>query len=213
MHSNDLIQNRQSPKPPVQNGLVLLEYWQNQSSSMEADHGDTQDDQDSKPSIKRVNFSEHSKLYPYERDDEYLKNLAYTKDDRDKFGAQATLEANRIKDLITTAPPDSAKDSIKYLLQNGTITRDELVGIDHLILGKRVKIIQRRREHSAAVLWKQYEQKQEQQLNHENEADHSTIVLGRFAEQSSLKSTRSAIARATLSCSSPQKSTSIAKAA
>jgi hypothetical protein len=211
MHSNELIQNRQSPKPPVQDGL-LLEDWQNQSSSMEAD-GDTQDDQDSKPLQKRVNFSEHSKLHPYERDDEYLKNLAYTKDDRDKFGAQATLEANRITDLITTAPPDSAKDSIKYLLQNGIITRDELVGIDHLILGKRVKIIQKRREHSAAVLWKQYEQKQEQQLKHENEADHSTIVLGRFAEQSSLKSTRSAIARATLSCSSPQKSTSIAKAA
>ena len=214
MQSNELIiQNRQSPKPPVQDGL-LLEEWPNRSSSMEADHGDTQDDQDSKSVNSRgVNFSEHSKLHLYERDDEYLKNLAYTKDDRDEFGAQATLEASRIKDLITTAPPYSVKDSIKYLLQNGIITKDELVGIDHLVLGKHVKIVQKRREHSAAVLRKQYEQKQEQQLKHENEADHWTIVLGRFAEQSSLKSTRSAIARATLSCSSPQKSTSIAKAA
>ena len=152
-------------------------------------------------------------LHLYERDDEYLKNLAYTEDDRDEFGAQAMLEASRIKDRISTAPPDSVKDSIKYLLQNGIITRDELVGIDHLILGKRKKIIQKRREHSAAVLWKQYEQKQEQQFKQESEADHSAIVLGRFAEQSSLKSTRSAIARATLSCSSPQKSTSFAKAA
>jgi hypothetical protein len=214
MHSNELIQNRQSPKPPVQDGL-LLEDWQNQSSSMEADHGDTQDDQDSKPLNKRVNFSEHSKLHPYERDDEYLKNLAYTKDDRDEFGAQASLEASRIKDLITTASPDSVKDSIKYLLQNGIITRDELVGIDHLILGKQMKIVQKRREHSAAVLWKQCQQKQEQQFKQESVADHSTIALGRFAEQSSLKhkSTRNAIVRATLSCSSPQKSTSIAKAA
>jgi hypothetical protein len=213
MHSNGLIQNRQSLEPPAQHGQ-LLEDWPNNrsSSSMGADHGDTQDDQDSKSVNSRgVNFSEHSKLHLYERDDEYLKNLAYTKDDRDEFGAQATLEANRIKDLITTAPPDSVKDSIKYLLQNGIITKDELVGIDHLILGKGKKIVQKRREHSAAVLWKQYEQKQ--QLKQESEADHSTIVLGRFAEQSSLKSTRSAIARATLSCSSPQKSTSIAKAA
>ena len=179
MQSNELIQNRQSPKPPVQDGL-LLEDWPNNrsSSSMEADHGDTQDDQDSKPLNKRVNFSEHSKLHLYERDDEYLKNLAYTKDDRDEFGAQATLEANRIKDLIITAPPDSAKDSIKYLLQNGIITRDELVGIDHLILGKQMKIFRKRREHSAAVLWKQYEQKQEQHLNQgRSQADHSTIVL------------------------------------
>ena len=214
MHSNGLIQNRQSPA--AQHGQ-LLEDWPNNrsSSSMEADHGDAQDDQDSKSVNSRgVNFSEHSMLHLYQRDDEYLKNLAYTKDDRDEFGAQATLEASRIKDLITMAPPDSVKDSIKYLLQNGIITRDELVGIDHLILGKHVKIIQKRREHSAAVLWKQYEQKQEQQLKHDNEADHSMIVvLGRFAEQSSLKSTRSAIARATLSCSSPQKSTSLAKAA
>jgi hypothetical protein len=204
MHSNELIQNRQSPKPPVQDGL-LLEDWQNQSSSMEADHGDTQDDQDSKSVNSRVNFSEHSKLHPYERDDEYLKNLAYTKDDRDEFGAQASLEAKRIKDLITTAPPDSVKDSIKCLLQNGIITKDELVGIDHLILDKGKKIVQKRREHSAAVLWKQYEQKQKQQFKQESEADHSTIALGRFAEQSSLKlkSTRNAIVRATLSCSSP----------
>lgn len=212
MHSNTLIQNRQSPEPPVQDGLLLAD-WPNRSLSMEADHGAAQNDRDCKPLYKRVTFSEHSKLHPYDRDDEYLKNLAYTKDDRDEFATQATLEANRIKDLITKAPPYSAKDSIKYLLQNGIITRDELVVIDHLILGKREKIIQKRREHSAAVLWKQCEQKQEQQLKHENEADHSTIVLGRFAEQSSLKSTRNAIARATLSCSSPQKSRSIAKAA
>ena len=68
-----------------------------------------------------------------------------------------------------------------------------------MVLDKHVKIVQKRREHSAAVPRKQYEQKQE------SEADVSTIVLARFAEQSSLKlkSTRNAIAWATLSCSSP----------
>ena len=205
MHSNEIIQNDQLSEPPAQDGL-LLEDWPNRSSSsMEADHGDAQENQDSKSLNARVIFSEYSKLHLYERDDEYLKNLAYTKDDRDEFGAQARLEASRIKDLIITAPPDSIKDSIKYLLQSGIITRDELVGIDHLILDKHVKIVQKRREHSAAVLRKQYEQKQEQQLKQESEADLSTIVLARFAEQSSLKlkSTRNAIARATLSCSSP----------
>ena len=85
------------------------------------------------------------------------------------------------------------------------------MGIDHLILGKHVKIVQKRREHSAAVLWKQYEQKQQQQqqqFKQESEADVSTIILGRFAEQSSLKlkSTRNAIARATWSCSSQKRS-------
>src|SRR6056300_514823 len=182
MHSNELILNRQSLESPAQDGQQI-EDWPNRSSSTEADYGDDQDNQVSKSLNSRVNFSEYSKLHLYERDDEYLKNSAYTKDDQDEFGAQATLEASRIKHLIITAPPNSVKDSIKYLLQNDIITRDELVGIDHLILDKHVKIIQKRREHSAAVLWKQYEQKQEQQLKHENEADHSMIVLGRFAEQ------------------------------
>ena len=89
MHSNEPIQARQSPEPPAADGL-LLEDWPNRSSSsMEVDHGDTQNDQDSKPSNTRVNFSEHSMLHLYERDDDYLKNLAYTEDDRGPISRSA----------------------------------------------------------------------------------------------------------------------------
>jgi hypothetical protein len=57
----------------VQDGQ-LLEDWPNNrsSSSMEADHGDAQDDQGSKPLNTRVNFSDYSKLHLYVRDDEYF---------------------------------------------------------------------------------------------------------------------------------------------
>src|SRR5210317_2182500 len=103
-----------SPETPCAQDGLLLEDWPNRSSSTGAGHGDAQDDQDSNPLNTRVNFLEFSKLHLYERDDEYLRNLSYTKYDQDEFGAQAMLEASRIKDLITTAPPDSAYDSIKY---------------------------------------------------------------------------------------------------
>ena len=58
----------------------------------------------------------------------------------------------------------------------------------------------------AAVLWKQHEQRrwqkqqQQQPAKQEEAADLAMIDLGMFARQSSLRSKRSALARATLSC-------------
>ena len=171
----------------------LLEEWPRRASSLEA----------AQPS---VNISETSSLYVYHDDDLYCKNKAYSSQDRHIFEAQAMIEANRIKNLIYTSPPASVKESVKYVLQNNIVTRDEIVGIEHLILGgRRTSVSVERRDHMMAVLWKQEELRQLQQHPQPQVEEDSLIALSKFAEQSSLKSTHSAIVRATLATSTPSR--------
>jgi hypothetical protein len=195
MYCNDL---KESPAPASRLGS-LLEDWPRCASSTEEDQGQDEKADAGSQSQSGVYFSELSALYVYD-DFNYLHlKKAYSKEDREIFGAQAVIEANRIKNLIIASPPDSVSESIKYLLQNNIITSDELVGIDRLI-GRRTRVMQVRRDHVRAVLRKQHEQRQQQHLGEE-----SVIDLGKVAEQSSIQSTHRAIARAALSCS-PQKS-------
>jgi len=188
MHCNNLPQE----ESPAARRESLLEDWPRRASSTEADQ-----DVDSSKSQSGVNFSEFSTLRVYDDLDYlYLKKKAYSQEDRKIFGAQAMIEADRINNLIISSPPVSVKESVKYLLKNNIITREELVGMDQLILHRRARVLQVRREHMAAVLRKQNEQQRRRQQPH-LEGD-ALIALGKFAEQSSLKSTHSAIARATL---------------
>jgi len=183
----------------------LLEDWPRRASSLASEADDhahdaaSNSDSAAQPS---VNISKSSRLYVYYEDDLYCMNKAYSRRDREIFGAQAMIEANRIKTLIYTSPSASVKESVKYLLQNNIVTIDEMVGIDHMIIGRRTAVLQVRRDHMMAVLRKQQELRGLQQQHTQLEED-SLIALCKFAEQSSLKSTHSAIARATLTSSSP----------
>jgi hypothetical protein len=204
------------------NLLVEWDWPRRTSSKAEQDNQDHQDDQvvvDFRPTSSGVHFMEFSKLHIYEKDDLNLKkNMAYSSMDCDMFKADAMIEAHRIKDLIRNSPPDSVKESIKYLFKSNFITRDELVGIDHLVLRERAHILKVRRDHMMAVLWKQHEQRQQQQKQQQRQRPQPAegdfaIELGKFAAQSSFKSTRVAIARATLGATTLQKSSSSANAA
>ena len=185
----------EEPEPahrPRCEGHHLLEDWPRRASSSEAEASNSA----AQPSV--VHISESSMLYVYQEDDLYCKIKAYSRQDRQIFEAQAMIEANRIKNLIYASPPASVKESAKYVLQNNIVTRDELVGIESLILGdRRTAVSHVRRDHMMAVLWKQEELRLQQQPE-----EGSLIALSKFAEQSSLKSTRSAIIRATLASSS-----------
>jgi hypothetical protein len=144
-----------------------------------------------------VRFSESSQLHRYERESVYLlRSLAYTKEDRNEFGREAYLEGLRIRELIRAAPPDSVADSIKYLLRHYIISREEFVGIEHFILGKPSRVVQRRRKHAAAVLWKQRELQHE--LKHEKLKEDVALGLGRFAPSSSFRSSQRARVRAAM---------------
>ncbi len=154
----------------------------------------------------RVSFSEKSTLNIYEgnRGDLYRSNLSYSSQDRDMFHAEATKEADRIKVLIITAPQQSRADSVKYLLENNFVSREELIGIEHMALedSKRSEI---RMSHSMAVLRKQ----REQQQGHASFLDPA-IALGKFARKNSLESRNRARARAALASEQQHRDTTAA---
>lgn len=172
---------------------TLLEHWPKRQSSIASfDSEEVQVDdaismRNKRKVIRRsVHFSETSMLYTYERESMYiLRSLAYTKEDYDKFSRDALLEGLRIKRLIATAPHDSDASSIKYLLRHGIISREEVIGIEHFILGKPSRVTKTRRSHAAAVLWKQQEQ-QSQKI------EDPVLSLGKFAQSSSRKSAQRA---------------------
>lgn len=141
---------------------------------------------------RRVAFSECSKLHVYEQDDFYAKNKAYTADDRERFGKDAVRDGMRIKFLIDKAPPENISDSIKYLLRHGIITRGELIGIEHHILGTASSIMKARRHHAAKVLRKQ------SSLKMQKLQDDPIKQLGTTAQLSSIQSTQRARVRAAM---------------
>lgn len=104
------------------------------------------------------------------------------------------MEGNRIKNLIASAAPESAAESLKFLLKENIITLDELIGIDNFVMGKSSRVTKIRKRHSAAVLRKQREVRLQAQTLQEDAA----LILGRFAEQSSHKSTQNALVRAAM---------------
>jgi hypothetical protein len=171
---------------------TLLENWPKRSSSMiissfDFDEGD--DDAATASHNKKrhsVNFSVSSQLHVYERESVYLlRSLAYTKEDRNEFGREAYLEGLRIKSLVTTAPPDSAAESIKYLLRHDIISKEELVGIEHFVLGKPSRVHQTRKQHAATRSVRKFK-------------EDPVLGLGKFAQSSSLKFTQRARIRAAI---------------
>ena len=163
---------------------TLLENWPTRRTSVVSE--DEVDDR----RRHRVKFSNKSQLNVYERHPiPLLQSLTYSKEDRDEFGREAALEGLRIKNLIATAPPDSPALSIKYLIQNDIISKAELIGIEHFILGKCTRVLKVRRDHSRAVLKKQNELWQQK-------LEDPALNLGKFAQLSSLKSTHRARIRA-----------------
>ncbi len=176
----------------------IFEHWPKRKSSIiSLDSEEVEDDEictrNKRQMIRRsVHFSETSLLFTYERESKYfLRSLAYTKRDYEKFSKEALLEGLRIKTLIATAPHDSDASSIKYLLRNGIISREEVIGIEHFILGKPSRVPKIRKQHAAAVLWKQ----QEQQCQ---KIEDPALSLGKFAQSSSSKSMQRARSRAAM---------------
>jgi hypothetical protein len=173
--------------------LSLHEHWkQPMPSSLKCSSSDSATCSSSKKS-HRVRFSESSRLHTYHRASiSLLQSLSYSTQDRDEFGKDVLLEGMRIKNLIAAAPPASSVESIKYLLRHDIVSIDELIGIEHFILGKPTRVRKIRQNHAAAVLWKQHEQRQQQRN------EDPVLSLGKFSEKSSLQSIQSARVRAAM---------------
>mmetsp|Transcript_11549 Transcript_11549/g.17747 ORF Transcript_11549/g.17747 Transcript_11549/m.17747 type:complete len:197 (-) Transcript_11549:810-1400(-) len=167
----------------------LLEHWP-KPMALKSSLADSSTHNRSKKS--RVRFSDSSWLHTYQRSPiSLLRSLSYTKEDNDKFGKLAQVEGMRIKDLIADAPQDSASQSIKHLLRRGSLSTDELRGIDHFIFAKPTRVRKMRKDHAAAVLRKQQELRQDRQTTND-----LLSSLSKFAQSSSLKSMQRARIRA-----------------
>lgn len=130
----------------------------------------------SKPELRpKVSFSKVSTLFVYETNGE---TKSYSKRDQDFFGVEALREALRVKELIAQSPPESTKESLRFLLKNRSLAIEEMVGIENAILGQGTHTI--KKLHAKTVLQKQREQRQ----NPEDAAEN----VARVARESSLKS-------------------------
>lgn len=176
---------------------TLLEHWPKRKSSMSVTSFDSVEDEATSAKrnrrpIRSVHFSESSRLYVYERESKYfLRSLTYNKDQRNIFGKEALLEGLRIKRLVGAAPFDSTAESIRYLLNNGAISKEELIGIEHYIVGHPNRVPMIRQRHSKAVLQKQRE-------NQHKQLEDAALSLSMFAKSSSLKSMQRARIRAAM---------------
>jgi hypothetical protein len=179
-------------RPAVRRDTLLEDWPRRKSSIMTSSSFDSDSLQGATHKSHRVvRFSDASQLYVYERHSiSLLRSLAYTKENRDEFGNDALAEGLRIKQLIAMSPCcDSTAESLKFLLQENIISKAELVGIEHFFHGRSVRVAKVRKQHSDAVLKRQWEQRH-------RKLDDQVIDLGKFAQKSSHKSTKSAIIRA-----------------
>ena len=61
------------------------------------------------------------------------------------------------------------KSSFKYLLKNNLISYEEIVGIEHLVLGNSAsKIVKVRKEHARAVLLEQHRMKTKKMMDEDD---------------------------------------------
>ena len=189
---------------------TLLEDWPKRESTASICSFDSAEDEDNVTSASisskgqrrplrdvHVEFSATSQLYVYERESKsLLRSLSYTKKDYDEFGKEAMLEGLQIKNTIATAPHDSNAESIKHLLEHDIVSKEDLVGLEHVVLGKPSTVLKMRKFHASAVLLKQQELMRrklhaadvllkQQELQHQQVEDVAS-ALGEFAQSSSL---------------------------
>ena len=192
MNCNGFSQQQSQPRHES-----LLVDWPRHNSSKEADP-------DAQPkTTPKVSFSDTSTLFVY-NDVDYLhqKMKAYNDGELHTFEVKAMTDVHKIKLLIVGCQQNSVVESIMFLVKNDIITRDELVGLDHLILGTSSSVMQvRGHDHMSAVLRKQHEQQRftlRSKFDVEEEFD-PVMDLAKCAQRSSLCSRDQGIVRAKLS--------------
>lgn len=171
----------------------LVEDWSRRMSCCSVD---AQDWQHLYKSLQpRVTFSESSSMHVYHADPLYVRSKSYSKEERKHFSVEALSEAVRIKKLVLSTPGSSTKDSFKFLLKNNVIALEEIVGIEHLVLGKSAsKLLKERQDHSKAVVQEQHRMG----LMQECQSGKLCDKLGEFSASRSCKSVKRARIRAAM---------------
>lgn len=148
----------------------------------------------------RVTFSKLSSVQIYPHDPTVIRDMSYTKDERKAFCNEAVAECLRIRQLLHSTPGGFNKDSFKCLIKNKLVSMEDIVGIDHMVLGKSASLIKERQEHVRSVVSAQYDISM-------NDCD-SAEKLAAFCASRSSRAVKRARVRAALSCPRKEKVTS-----
>lgn len=154
-------------------------------------------------SRKQVTFSERSSMHVYRLDPSYAATKSYGREERKSFGTAALREAIRIKRLVIGCTPtdgtSTTKDAFKHLLKNNVIALEEIVGIEHMVLGKSAsKLLRERQDHSRAILLEQRRMECSRRGSKTLEGNDTCETLGRFSALRSSKSVKRARIRAAM---------------
>ncbi|KAL3783202.1 hypothetical protein HJC23_013545 [Cyclotella cryptica] len=81
---------------------------------------------------KKVSFSKYSTTRRYETETNYENWKSYSSADQKAFRKEAIYNAFLVKHLVSTIPLPTPM-AIHELVKQGSITREELIGIEHLV--------------------------------------------------------------------------------
>jgi hypothetical protein len=115
---------------------------------------------------KTVSFSKYSTKRVYETDPYYEGLKSYSSADQKTFRKETVHDASRIIHLVSTVPLPTGM-AIHELMKQGLLTREELLGIEHLVSMNAEQALHKRRSYMNLVLGvqKQIREKNENEVN------------------------------------------------
>jgi hypothetical protein len=153
-------------------GLARNEKWPHDEST-----ANTEDI--SSAITKKVSFSKYSTKRVYVNDPSYENWKSYSSADQKTFQKEAAHDAFRIKHLISTFPLPTGL-AVRELMKQGLLTREDLLGIEHLVSMNPEKEMCDRRPYINLVLGVQ---KQMREKN-ENNIDAGMLAVVAVAKSS-----------------------------
>mmetsp|Transcript_5085 Transcript_5085/g.10450 ORF Transcript_5085/g.10450 Transcript_5085/m.10450 type:complete len:182 (-) Transcript_5085:126-671(-) len=102
---------------------------------------------------KRVHFSDAAVLRIYQNDEDYARNKSYTAKERKVFSRNALVEAARIRKIVATISNEMDDESMITRLESCGVAREEITGLEHLVLEKSPKnIVKARQMHVQSMM-------------------------------------------------------------
>ncbi|KAL3790413.1 hypothetical protein HJC23_013585 [Cyclotella cryptica] len=157
----------------------LLQASNSQTESWSQDKAMTKTQDNSSAKSKKVGFSKYSTKRVYVTDTHYENCKSYSSADQKTFRKVAAHDAIRIKHLISNHPIPTAL-AIHELMKQGLLTREDLIGIEHLVSTNAEKVMHERRSYMNFVLGVQ---KQMQEKN-DNKVDAGLLAVVAIAQSS-----------------------------
>ena len=127
---------------------------------------------------KKVSFSKYSTKRVYVNDPCYENWKSYSSADQKTFRKEAAHDAFRIKHLLSTFPLPNGL-AIHDLMKQGLLTREDLLGIEHLVSTNTEKAMQERRSYMNFVLGVQ-----KQMRENENKVNAGMLAVVAVAKSS-----------------------------